>query len=565
MWRNYLTVFCVFLSIWAKAQKTSFTAGISGREVVTNSVVEVQFTLENGEGSGFEAPDFLGFKVVSGPNKQSSVSIVNGRRSSSKSWSYSILARKPGDYTIGPARIRIGNGQYETQPISVRVVQAREEDPSVADYRIVAQTDTTSYYLGQQIVLNYKLLAKKSVTGIDLMSEDNYLGLDPSVTPQRFNQTTEVIDGVQYNTLIIKQVTLTPSKVGTYELEPLVVRLKIPVGRQRGFFTQTKSKTVSSPGLSLRILPLTAAEKMAVGEFTMTLRPDNTVIRQSDALKVVVRVEGSGNLDLLGPPQISTDGKLDIFDPDISDLKSTYMEDRVVHRRLYTYSMVPNAAGRATIRAKLKYFSLDSMRVNQLTTSPVQIRINPGEAGLTEALAEIDNQVKASELKTYDSSGRVYRHDSTFMSSLPFWVLISSSLLPIWLAWKKDKSDSEWNSLDEAERRRRKAWKRVQSHFENLESKKDQLSVREFYDQAGASFESYLCQKCKILPADFTIDRVITELSSSSISDQLKGQIREVFEKSQASRFAPISSDSTPDELFQRLKELVLEIENIAS
>ncbi len=72
------------------------------------SVFEVQFELLNANGLDFRPPSFESFKVVGGPSIGSSTMVINGAVSRSQSWSYSLLATKPGKLTIGSATVVAG-------------------------------------------------------------------------------------------------------------------------------------------------------------------------------------------------------------------------------------------------------------------------------------------------------------------------------------------------------------------------------------------------------------------------------------------------------------------------
>ena len=77
---------------------------VSADTIATGEMVEVTYTIENGEGK-FDAPDFSGLPLISGPNTSTSFMIINGEKSSSQSYSYilrpmeeSILEIPPGSY-----------------------------------------------------------------------------------------------------------------------------------------------------------------------------------------------------------------------------------------------------------------------------------------------------------------------------------------------------------------------------------------------------------------------------------------------------------------------------------
>ena len=100
-----------------------FTAEASQTEVLLGNYVQVEFKLENGQGAKFTPPDWpeSGFILRGGPNQSSSLSIVNGRTSSTFSYTYFVEPRDTGRVVV-PAAIVTFNGQeYRSNPITLRV------------------------------------------------------------------------------------------------------------------------------------------------------------------------------------------------------------------------------------------------------------------------------------------------------------------------------------------------------------------------------------------------------------------------------------------------------------
>jgi hypothetical protein len=147
-----------------------------------NGVFDIQFELTNAQGSGFQPPSFGDFRVVGGPSRGQSTTIINGAMTSSESYSYSLLATKKGKFTIGPASIVAGRKKLTTNPITIEVVQGRDvvqqgsTSQTGGDVLLVAETEKKDYYPGEQIVLNYRILFNQNIQSLDILSEDDYAG-----------------------------------------------------------------------------------------------------------------------------------------------------------------------------------------------------------------------------------------------------------------------------------------------------------------------------------------------------------------------------------------------------
>ena len=97
----------LFTGLEAHAQEITFNAAVDRNSVVAGDPIKLTLTLANAPGnSGIAPPDMGGLVVVQGPFDQSSMSIVNGRMSSSVTRTYVLQATQPGDFTIGAATAR---------------------------------------------------------------------------------------------------------------------------------------------------------------------------------------------------------------------------------------------------------------------------------------------------------------------------------------------------------------------------------------------------------------------------------------------------------------------------
>ena len=114
-----------FWAIEASAEGVSFTAR-APRQVVQGNRFSVAYTLHNGEGSGFTAPDIEGATKIYGPAVSTSYSQqwVNGVSSSSSSVEYTMTYRadKAGRYTVGAATVNVDGKRYSTKPFTLEIL-----------------------------------------------------------------------------------------------------------------------------------------------------------------------------------------------------------------------------------------------------------------------------------------------------------------------------------------------------------------------------------------------------------------------------------------------------------
>jgi BatD DUF11 like domain len=133
--------FCIcFLNI-VSAQKGSLSVKVDKDTLYQDEVVNVEFLLDNLSGN-FTAPDFNGFRIVSGPNTSSSFSMINGAVSQKKSYSYVLMPQATGDQQIGEAVVSTDEDKLITDLVSVYVLSTDKLSPSSKSRQRVYKYDT---------------------------------------------------------------------------------------------------------------------------------------------------------------------------------------------------------------------------------------------------------------------------------------------------------------------------------------------------------------------------------------------------------------------------------------
>jgi hypothetical protein len=115
----------LLLAHYAFAQN-QFTATASRTAAQVGETIEVTFTF-SGAAVGVPTPqlnDIKNLDLVGGPSTSTQTSIVNGRSSSSKSYTYYFRAKAPGQATVGPVQLNYKGRNYTTSPIQIVVSNA---------------------------------------------------------------------------------------------------------------------------------------------------------------------------------------------------------------------------------------------------------------------------------------------------------------------------------------------------------------------------------------------------------------------------------------------------------
>ena len=157
----------------------TFEMKLSKSKLGLNERLRVDFVM-NRDGDNFNPPDFSGFKVIMGPSQSISSSWINGVRSYSKSYSYTLSPTSKGKFTIKQATIVIGGETYKSLASEVEVTAAvdKPSDQMTADdvadenLHLVAEISKTDPFLNEAITVIYKLYVSPNI------SVSNYQPLD---------------------------------------------------------------------------------------------------------------------------------------------------------------------------------------------------------------------------------------------------------------------------------------------------------------------------------------------------------------------------------------------------
>ncbi len=93
---------------------------------------QVSYVLENTNSAKVQNPDFIDFMIVSGPMQSSKMSIINGQRSSSVTYTYILQAKSLGRYELPVLQVETGNGTILISP--AREIIIIEEPPQRPEF-----------------------------------------------------------------------------------------------------------------------------------------------------------------------------------------------------------------------------------------------------------------------------------------------------------------------------------------------------------------------------------------------------------------------------------------------
>jgi hypothetical protein len=549
-----------------------------------NERLRVDFTM-NRDGDNFVPPDFEGFRVLMGPSQSISSSWVNGVRSFSKTYTYTLAPTARGKFTIKQATIVIKGETYKSLPKEVEVTAAVErpdgektvDDVADESLHLVAEISKTSPYLNEAVTVVYKLYASPSIDvtnfrALDNPKYNNFWSQDIPVTKYDVQNTT--FDGKSYRSVILKRVVLYPQRTGELEIEPLSldVSLQVPTNKRDFFggriFAQT-NKTVSAGNRKINVKPLPTEGKPAdfsgaVGEFQFSVTTSKNQLNASESLQAKVAINGKGNLKLFEIPSLNLPSSLEVYDPEFNESVRTTlsgMEGNVSN----SYTVVPTFKGKYPIPSiAFSFFNPKTEKYQTLSSGEIMINVLEGPtSGAADNTGSISNN-KQRVVATGDQfvfnkikPNLTTINNQYFFGSTSFflWWLLPVLLIPLAILFGKKReaiaSDVEGNKIKRANKLAKKY----------LSAAKKALGSKEsFYVALEKALHNYLKAKLKIETSEFSKDKIASLLSEKNVDEATREGFMGLLKNCEMARYSPFS-DVQMQQDYNKASEVISQLD----
>lgn len=607
MRKSCLIIVTAFLCVYSVySQNPQFTASISKNPVAEGERFQVSFTL-NKNGSGFQAPNFKGFTVLGGPSQSQSMNIINGQISNSLSFSFILQAGTAGKYTIYPASITIDGKKVSSNPIEVVVVkgnapqgQQSQSEKSEAQQAndviepnlfIRLSVNKSEVYQGEQVIATYKLYKHPDLQLVNIeppkMPVFNGFWAQDLEKVSQLSWENEVINGVRFQSAMLKKVVLLPQQTGKLVVDPIemncVVRLRVQKqssrnrmedmffndpffgGGTKDFEFKAKTKTAS---LIVKPLPPGAPAdfKGSVGQMGMKAWLDRTKAKTNEPVSLKIQISGSGNLKLLDPLSVKIPSDFDSFDPKIAD-NLTLNASGYTGNKTFEYLMIPRHSGTYEIEpVTFSYFDLTQKKYISLTSDKLTIEVEKGDGGES---SQVISGVNKEEIKYLGKDIRFIKTNSanllskgkTFFGSILF---ISLVLLPLILfilfviLRRKQIAESKNLALLKNRRARKIAGKRFKTAKQFL-NKNDR---DKFYEELSKALWGYLSDKLGIPYAELTKDTAGMDLAARGIPGDKINRTLNTIDQLEFARFSPSRESGELNINYENAVSVIAEMED---
>jgi hypothetical protein len=604
--RNIIFLLFTILAAWQvkAADKVRFVAEAAD-VVVSGDQVRLVFTVNSQDIKDFRAPSIKGFDVLMGPSRsqQSSIQIINGKRTSNSStaFTYILLAGNPGTYTIPAASVEVNGEKVFSNAISIKVLpqdqtsgnsgnngggsasssrsQAAGSRISANDLFITATASKTTVHEQEAILLTYKVYTVVNLRQLyGKMPDLKGFHTQEVELPQQKTFTLEHYKGRNYNTTVWSQYVLFPQQTGKLEIpsitfDGVVAQQTISDDPFDAFFNgggyvEVKKK-ITTPKVVINVQPLPAKPagfSGAVGEFKLASSINATDVKTNDAVTIKLTLSGTGNMKLIGTPEVKFPQDFEIYDPKVTDdYKLT--NSGLTGTKTFEYLAIPRHAGNFTIPAiEFTYFDLKSNSYKTLKTEAYNLKVAKGQGNADQVISDFTNKESVKMLgkdirfiKLGDSSLRP--KGDFFFGTVGYYLcyLIPLLLFVVFAVIYRQKALENANVAKVKTKKANKvATRRMKLAGKLLaENKKN-----EFYDEVLKALWGYISDKLSIPVSQLSKDNIEAELTNYGVQEALIAEFIGVLNECEYARYAPGNENEAMDKVYSASVEVISKMEN---
>ena len=330
------------------------------------------------------------------PSRSTNYQIINGRTSSSITYTYSFMASEVGEFTLPPIQVSVGGEMVRTAPVSYRILapgEANRGGESRAELMLRIEVDDERPFVGQQIVasINLYFLSGNEISSYQPVQGWRADGFwkEELQNIRQPRAETVLLDGVRYRKATLLRFALFPTRSGTLTIDPYGMMLGVrsrasardPFGSIfDSFGTNQRWITLESEPVELDVSPLPPSGRGIRSDIVGAFEIDRTV-EQSDVLRgegieVTTRVSGVGNLPLITKPVYDFGEEFETYTPqETMDLEKS--GDQISGQKRFTDIIVPKESGELMIpAADVLWFEPVSGRWRTASLPAVPIRVS---------------------------------------------------------------------------------------------------------------------------------------------------------------------------------------------
>lgn len=599
--------------------QVKFSASISPTEIGRNEYAQLKLMVENAnEVQQIVPPNLKNFIIVSGPNQESGMTMINGVVKKYIALNFVIKPKSAGNFIIPSAMAKADAGDYKSNPVSLKVTakaignnaaanaysspfagmdpfaEPAPQRSSYSDYilrkgenpadkikknmLVRVEVDKNSCYVGEPVVVTYKLYTRlKSESNMVKTPSFNGFSVLDMQQPNDMSYHTEKFDGREYNVYIIRKAQLYPLlpgnlELGMAEIENNVHFIKAEyVNQNPGMFRDLGDLNVPAEGIEIQKIilqskPLTilvkplpddnkpASFKGAVGNLTIAANVEKNNFSADDAGKLTIIISGAGNLQMINAPQIEWPAGMEAFDSKATD--DLYKSTVPVSgRKIFEFPFTVSKAGNYNLPAvTFSYFDTKDLKYKTVNTAPIAITVTKGTGNPKNIITGTDTKPTDNFLAKFFSN--------RFRVVSLFAVLIVIGLI-VWLKrdTKKEKQVAAATPVSNENFDEEKPVEEILLAQENPLALAEECLQKEdgrlFYTQLNLGLKNYLSKKLAIAAEELNRKNIAEQIDEKGISTETAVQLQQLIDEIEWQLYTPFVDNEKMKGMYVKTHDLI--------
>ena len=578
---------------WAN-EKVTFTTS-APEAVLVGEQFKLSYTINTQDVNELKVPSFQGFEVLFGPTRALQNTIFNGNMSESITFSYVLMAKEVGEYTIPGASIIAKGNPITSNAVKVKVLpqdqvsnetQGKESSSQASvsnqDLFVTATVNKSTVYEQEALLLTYKIYTREANLQLNNAKFPDLKGFHSQEIemPTNAKWTQEHYKGRNYFTAVIRQFVLFPQQSGKLLIEPaqfsMVVRKAMPVEDPfEAFFNGGGNvieinKKISTPKITINVNALPQGKPKdfsgGVGSFNISSSINNKDFKTNDAITIKLVISGTGNLKLLSNPEIKFPEDFEIYDPKV-DNQDRLTQEGVTGNKVIEYLAIPRHAGTYKIPGvSFSYFDLQSKSYKTLKTEDYVVKVEKGAGNSEQAITNFTNKEELKVLGEdirYIKQNKVTLHPKGhfFYGGMTYWLfyILPSLALIIFIIINRKQASENANI---AKMRIKKANKVANKRMKQAGKLLAENNKNAFYDEVLKTLWGYISDKLSIPVSDLSKDNIEDNLINYKVDESLIKEFLKVLNECEFARFAPGDETQAMDKVYSSVLKIISDMES---
>ena len=490
----------ILISLWAlisweitllasSSQDITFTSSVDRDNISINDRLPLTLIVTGAQDIGYpDLPVLDDFDILSS-SSSSQFSFINGKMSSSKSFTYILIPLREGVLTIPSVTIKIGGKILKTEPISVTVVAATQPVPPPAQQAasprqqappqpgpeagiaglkdrifIEVSADKNTAYTGEQITLTFRLYHRGvMIDNLQYTPPVTTGFITESMGPQR--EYRDTVNGTVYDVIELK-TALFPATAGNLAIEPAKLTCNLLLRKQRsqrrgdfydsffddffedsfvGSYQRYPIELESNP-VTVTVQTLPAQDKPAifrgaVGKYDLNIEASPQTLKVGEPINLIMKVSGAGNITQVSEPVLRN---LDYFKTYQSEIKTeiTGRNPQIAGIKTFQKILIPQDQTITEVPViEFCYFDPRQEQYRTIKKGPIPVTVQPApkrDSTIVELIKELSPDDKSQQ------TIRLLAKDIQFIKKTPgriipagkswhqnFWLWIIIIVIPL--------------------------------------------------------------------------------------------------------------------------------------